>query len=105
MAPGSLAWKIIGARGSLGGKDAQRARKKRRLDRGGMAHSSPRANAATSPPPVHLPSNEDSQNSVLSSRFASRQGTMDTECEDGQLKDVQRLMEERREQVWVCRAH
>lgn len=47
------------------------------------------------PLPVHLLSNEDSQNSVLSSRFASRQGTMDAKCEDGQLKDVQRLMEER----------
>lgn len=45
------------------------------------------------PLPVQLLSNEDSQNSVLSSRFASRQGTMDAECEDGQL-NVQRLMEE-----------
>ena len=44
------------------------------------------------PLPVQLLSNEDSQNSVLSSRFASRQGTMDAECEDGQL-NVQRLME------------
>ena len=52
------------------------------------------------PLPVQLLSNEDSQNSVLSSRFASRQGTfasrqgtMDAECENGQL-NVQRLMEE-----------
>lgn len=95
MAPGSLAWKIIGARGSLGGKDAPASKE-------GMAHSSPRANAATpSPPPVHLLSNEDSQNSVLSSRFASRQGTM---------KDVQRLMEERETaslegSLGACRAH
>jgi hypothetical protein len=44
------------------------------------------------PLPVQLLSNEDSQNSVLSSRFASRQGTMDAECEDRQL-NVQRLME------------
>jgi hypothetical protein len=47
------------------------------------------------PLPVYLLSNEDSQNSVLDSHFASYQGTMDVECEDGQLKDVQRLMEER----------
>ena len=76
------------------GRQERSSERKRRLDRGGMAHSSPRANAATpSPPLVHLLSNEDSQNSVLGSRFASRQGTMDAECENGQL-NVQRLMEE-----------
>src|SRR6266571_6009927 len=48
-----------------------------------------------SPLPVRLLSNEDSQNSVLGSRFASCQGTMGVESEDGQLKGVQRPMEER----------